>query len=88
MKIIGVFFLLVCTLTSQSQTKKYVIIKHRDKHKEVAVAQGEYVVVITFKGEKIKGHLEVLSETLVRVKLSNSQCNGIYRDEYLTLWTE
>jgi hypothetical protein len=68
MKIIGAFVLLFCTLTSQSQTNKYVIIQHRDKHKEVAVAQGEYVVVTTFKGEKIKGHLEVLSETLIRVK--------------------
>lgn len=53
---------------SYSQTNKYLVIKHRDKQKEVVIAEGEYVVVKTFKGEKIRGTVEVLSETLIRVK--------------------
>ena len=51
-----------------AQTNKYVILKHRDKQKEVAVAQGEFVIITTFKGEKMKGPLEVLSDKLIRIK--------------------
>lgn len=55
-----------CTI--HAQTNKYLVLKHRDKQKEVVIAQGEFVVVKTFKGEKIRGQMEVLSETLIRVK--------------------
>ena len=68
MKFIGTIALLCIAYTLSAQTSKYVILKHRDKQKEVVVAHGEYVVLTTFKGETIKGQLEVLSETLVRVK--------------------
>ena len=68
MKVQFVILLLCISGLVSAQTSKYVILKHRDKQKEIAVAQGEYVVLTTFKGEAIKGKLEVLSETLVRVK--------------------
>jgi hypothetical protein len=60
--------MLCLAYTIQAQTNKYLVLKHRDKQKEVVIAQGEYVVVKTFKGEKIRGQMEVLSETLIRVK--------------------
>ena len=68
MKIFSLLLLIIVSTGLQAQTNKYVILKHRDKPQEVAIAQGEYVVVTTFKGEKIKGQMEVLSETLIRVK--------------------
>jgi len=51
-----------------AQLPKYLVLKHRDKPKEVVIAEGEYVVVESFKGEKIRGTMVVLSETLIRVK--------------------
>jgi len=68
MKIIGILLLICSGIVVQAQTSKYLVIKHREKQKEVVVAQGEFVVVKTFKGEKIRGTMEVLSETLIRVK--------------------
>ena len=68
MKIFSLLLLIIVSTGLQAQTNKFVILKHRDKPQEVAIAQGEYVVVTTFKGEKIKGQMEVLSETLIRVK--------------------
>ncbi len=51
-----------------AQSTKYLVLKHREKLREVVIAQGEYVVVESFKGEKIRGAMVVLSETLIRVK--------------------
>ena len=50
------------------QNDKYLIIEHREKQKEVVIANGEIVRVRSFKGEKLKGKIEILSESLVRVK--------------------
>mgnify|MGYP007079516089 CR=1 FL=1 len=68
MKIIGIILIMCFAYTSQAQSNKYLILKHRDKQKEVVIAQGEFVVIESFKGEKIRGQMEVLSETLIRVK--------------------
>jgi hypothetical protein len=68
MKLIGIMIILSFGFTLNAQTNKYLVIKHRDKQKEVVIAEGEFVVVKTFKGENIRGTMEVLSETLIRVK--------------------
>lgn len=68
MKIQYILLLMCIAGSAHSQTNKYLILKHRDKAKEVVVAHGEFVVLKTFKGEKIRGKMEVLSETLIRVK--------------------
>jgi hypothetical protein len=68
MKVQFVILLLCVSGLVSAQTSKYLVIKHREKQKEVVIAEGEFVVVKTFKGEKIRGKMEVLSETLIRVK--------------------
>jgi hypothetical protein len=68
MRIIGIIILLCLVYALHAQATKYLVLNHRDKQKEVVIAQGEFVVVKTFKGEKIRGQMEVLSETLIRVK--------------------
>ena len=68
MRITGILIMLCLAYAVHAQTNKYLVIKHRDKQKEVVIAQGEFVVVKTFKGEKIRGTMEVLSETLIHVK--------------------
>jgi hypothetical protein len=62
-----VFFLLAGNF-ALAQTNKYLVLKHREKQKEVVIAHGEFLVVKTFKGEKIRGTMEVLSENMIRVK--------------------
>lgn len=68
MKIVMMSLVLVMSTLCHAQSNKYLVLKHRDKSKEKVIAQGEFVVVKTFKGEKIRGTMEVLSETLIRVK--------------------
>jgi hypothetical protein len=68
MKIYLIILLSILSYAVNAQSNKYLILKHRDKQKEVVIAQGEYVVIESFKGDKIRGQMEVLSETLIRVK--------------------
>jgi hypothetical protein len=68
MKIVMMSLVLLMSTLCQAQTNKYLVIKHRENSKEVVIAQGEFVVVKTFKGEKIRGTMEVLSENMIRVK--------------------
>lgn len=55
-------------LNLMAQSDSYLIIKHRIKAKEVVLEEGAFVKVKTFKGEKIKGRMRVLSEQLIKVK--------------------
>ncbi len=87
MRIIGIITVLCFTYTIQAQTNKYLVLKHRDKQKEVVIAQGEFVVVKTFKGEKIRGQMEVLSETLIRVKHKVVPLTNIERIGKRDAWT-
>lgn len=59
---------LLLTTSLFAQSDKYLIIKHRTKNKEIVLQEGEFVYVKTFKGEKIKGTMLVLSEQLIKVK--------------------
>ena len=64
-----------------AQTNKYLILKKRDSKREIVYNEGEIVIVKTFKGEKIKGPMIVLTESLIQVKhkvvpLTNVQCIG------------
>lgn len=68
MKWILVFTLNVLVLSSLAQAPKFLILKHRSKQKEVVVTEGEFVSVTTFKGEKVRGQMLVLSEKLIKVK--------------------
>ena len=51
-----------------AQADRYLILQHRHKQKELVIKQGEFVVVKTFKGEKVKGTMLVLTEDLIKVK--------------------
>ncbi len=68
MKVILSISLLLFTLSSIAQAPKYLILKHRDKQKEVVITEGEYVSIKTFKGDKVRGQMLVLSEKLIKVK--------------------
>lgn len=68
MKCVGLLLLLAFSFACQGQSRKFLIISHRLKAKEVVISEGQIVVVKSFKGEKLKGPLEVLSENLIRVK--------------------
>jgi hypothetical protein len=87
MRIIGIITMLCLAYTIQAQTNKYLVLKHRDKQKEVVIAQGEFVVVKTFKGEKIRGQMEVLSETLIRVKHKVVPLTNVERIGKRDAWT-
>jgi hypothetical protein len=87
MRIIGIITVLCFTYTIQAQTNKYLVLKHRDKQKEVVIAQGEFVVVKTFKGEKIRGQMEVLSETLICVKHKVVPLTNVERIGKRDAWT-
>jgi hypothetical protein len=85
-----IFLLFLCLLflqTAFSQSNKYLVLKHRDKQKEVVIAQGEFVVVKTFKGEKVRGQMEVLSETLIRVKHKVVPLTNVERIGKRDAWT-
>ncbi|MFY0643510.1 MAG: hypothetical protein JXR19_03515 [Bacteroidia bacterium] len=56
------------SLSVFAQSDKYLIIKHRTKSKEVVIQEGAFVVVKTFKGERVNGNMLVLSEALIKVK--------------------
>ncbi len=73
--------LVLLHISCNAQSQKYLVLKHRDKPKEIAIVEGEFVVIRSFKGEKIRGPLEVVSEDLIRVKhkvvpLTNVQSFG------------
>ncbi|PCJ66747.1 MAG: hypothetical protein COA58_04620 [Bacteroidetes bacterium] len=51
-----------------AQSDKFLILKHRDKIKEIVINEGEFVVVKTFKGGKVRGRVLVLSENMIKVK--------------------
>jgi hypothetical protein len=87
MRIIGIITMLCLAYSIQAQTNKYLVLKHRDKQKEVVIAQGEFVVVKTFKGEKIRGQMEVLSETLIRVKHKVVPLTNVERIGKRDAWT-
>ncbi|MGB1038805.1 MAG: hypothetical protein ACPGYY_09185 [Bacteroidia bacterium] len=59
---------LFLALSGFAQTNKYLVLEHRHKQKEVVIAEGEVVIIKTFKGERISGRMTVLSEALIRVK--------------------
>lgn len=59
---------LLFSFSAMGQSDKYLILEHRSKPKEVVIEEGEYVFVKTFKGEKVKGRMLVLSESLIKVK--------------------
>ncbi len=61
-----IFLLLPLNLFAQSD--KFLIIKHREKAKEVVISEGAFVSVKTFKGERIRGIMLVLTEDLIKVK--------------------
>jgi hypothetical protein len=87
MRIIGIIIGLSLAYAVHAQTNKYLVLKHRDKQKEEVVAQGEFVVVKTFKGEKIRGTMEVLSETLIRVKHKVVPLTNVERIGKRDAWT-
>lgn len=59
--------LLICA-NCFGQADRFLILEHRTKTKEVVVQEGAFVMVKTFKGERISGRMRVLSESLIKVK--------------------
>lgn len=51
-----------------AQNSKYLVLKHREKQKEVVISEGEFVVLKTFKGEKVRGQMRILADNMIRVK--------------------
>jgi hypothetical protein len=76
-----IFALLIICKLGVAKPSKFLIIEHRSKVKEVVIAQGEWVVVKTFNGETVRGEIQIISETLIRVKhkvvpLTSVKCIG------------
>ena len=59
--------LLIC-INAYAQSDRFLIIKHRIQDKEKVVAEGEIVMIKTFKGERLRGRMFVLTEDLIKVK--------------------
>lgn len=51
-----------------AQTTQYLILKHKEKKKEIAIAEGSALAIKLKSGEKIRGELVMLNETTIRVK--------------------
>lgn len=82
--------LLIIPIQCLAQSDSYLIIKHRKKQKEVVISEGSVVVVKTFKGERIRGPMLVLSQNLIKVKhkvvpLTNVEQIGIRNSVMLQL---
>lgn len=59
---------LLFSFSAMAQSDKYLILEHRSKPKEVVIEEGEFVFVKTFKGDKVRGRMLLLSESLIKVK--------------------
>ena len=68
MRLLFIIFYIGSTLAVQAQMKRYVVLMHRNKDKEVVFWQGDLVRVTTIKGEHITGKLEVMNEDMILVK--------------------
>ena len=73
--------MLLFTSSIYAQSNKYLILKKRESTREVVFNEGEIIVIKSLKGEKIKGPMIVLTESLIQVKhkvvpLTNVACIG------------
>ena len=63
----SVFTLLVSSCCIAQHTNYLVMVK-REGIKEKALAEGEYVVVKSLKGEKVRGKLQIKTDKLIQVQ--------------------
>lgn len=68
MRNLMLLFLFSMSLFTQAQVKRYLVMEHRTKPREVVFNPGEFVVVRSVRGERIRGPLEVIDEQLIGVK--------------------
>lgn len=48
--------------------QNYFVLEHRKKIKEVAITEGDLVVIISKDGEKVRGKIKMVNHNLVQVK--------------------
>ena len=65
---LGVLFSLILTTTCIAQTTQYLVLKHKEKPKEIAIAEGEGITVKLISDQKERGELVLINESTIRIK--------------------
>ncbi|MEY2924473.1 MAG: hypothetical protein RLZZ337_1021 [Bacteroidota bacterium] len=65
------FILAICFFifsSIEAQTTQYLILKHKEKSNEIALAEGSVIVIQLNNGEKLRGELLLKSESYIQLK--------------------
>ena len=74
---LGMLFSLVVTITSLAQTTQYLVLKHKEKPKEIAIAEGNGITVKLKSNQKLRGELVLIDESTIRIKNRVIKLNDI-----------
>jgi hypothetical protein len=68
LKNISILIFLFWASTAAAQNTQYLILKHKEKTKKIAIAEGSALSIKLKSGEKVRGEIVLINETTVRVK--------------------